>query len=287
MSQTFSDWELILVDDGSTDNSGDICDYYAKSDNRVLVIHKDNGGQSSARNEGIVKSTGKYIAFIDSDDYLADRDSFSSNIRILESNPNISFVKFPVKKEITERGAERSTEDQKREIIIDSREEIFRLWLTPPSKIITNYVYDKIFKRELFANLEFPLKQIFEDRFVFSQIIMNSSAVCISGHGLYVYRNNSASTTHQKPSPYFYKCQILADLNTLRNIPDDLHELIAYTYWNILCDYIRLRKISNEKITIPQNRIRHYIFSKIPIGIKLNILLTKLIGIEIYVTIKG
>ena len=125
MSQTFSDWELILVDDGSTDNSGDICDYYAKSDNRVLVIHKDNGGQSSARNEGIVKSTGKYIAFIDSDDYLADRDSFSSNIRILESNPNISFVQFPVKKEITKRGAERSTEDQKKEIIIDSREEIF------------------------------------------------------------------------------------------------------------------------------------------------------------------
>ena len=71
MNQTFSDFELILIDDGSPDNSGAICDQYAAKDNRVRVIHKENGGVSSARNAGLNAAQGTYIAFIDSDDEVA------------------------------------------------------------------------------------------------------------------------------------------------------------------------------------------------------------------------
>lgn len=70
LNQLFSDFELILVDDGSTDNSGKICDEYSEKDNRILVIHKPNGGVSSARNAGIEAAQGEYICFVDSDDYL-------------------------------------------------------------------------------------------------------------------------------------------------------------------------------------------------------------------------
>ena len=70
VSQTFADFELILVDDGSPDNCGKICDEYAKKDSRVHVIHKKNGGLASARNAGIDVAKGKYISFVDSDDYL-------------------------------------------------------------------------------------------------------------------------------------------------------------------------------------------------------------------------
>lgn len=70
LNQTFTDFELILVDDGSPDNSGRICDEYAKKDDRVIVIHKENGGVSSARNVGIDKAKGKYICFVDSDDFV-------------------------------------------------------------------------------------------------------------------------------------------------------------------------------------------------------------------------
>lgn len=70
LSQTYNDFELILVDDGSPDNSGKICDDYAQKDSRVAVIHKENGGVSSARNVGINNSRGKYICFVDSDDYI-------------------------------------------------------------------------------------------------------------------------------------------------------------------------------------------------------------------------
>ena len=68
-SQTFSDFELILVDDGSKDASASICDEYAKKDNRIKVIHKKNEGVASARNEGIKLSKGKYVCFIDGDDW--------------------------------------------------------------------------------------------------------------------------------------------------------------------------------------------------------------------------
>ncbi|MDT6814838.1 glycosyltransferase, partial [Enterococcus faecium] len=70
LAQTFTDFEVILVDDGSPDNSGKICDEYAEKDNRVRVIHKENGGLSSARNAGIDVARGKYLGFVDSDDYI-------------------------------------------------------------------------------------------------------------------------------------------------------------------------------------------------------------------------
>ena len=70
LNQSFTDFELILVDDGSTDNSGEIIDEYAIKDERIKVIHKENGGLSSARNVGIEYSKGNYIAFVDSDDYI-------------------------------------------------------------------------------------------------------------------------------------------------------------------------------------------------------------------------
>lgn len=77
LSQSYSDFELILIDDGSPDNSGTICDQYAEKDHRIHVIHKKNAGVSAARNDGIAASTGKYITFIDSDDYI-DADFFQA-----------------------------------------------------------------------------------------------------------------------------------------------------------------------------------------------------------------
>ena len=70
LTQSYRDFELILVDDGSKDNSGTICDEYAKKDNRVRVFHKENEGVSSARNVGLDEAEGEYITFVDSDDYL-------------------------------------------------------------------------------------------------------------------------------------------------------------------------------------------------------------------------
>lgn len=84
LAQTFSDWELLLIDDGSPDRSGEICDEYAAKDSRIRVFHKQNGGVSSARNLGLDKAKGEYVTFVDSDDFLDSSyltDFFVSNKR--------------------------------------------------------------------------------------------------------------------------------------------------------------------------------------------------------------
>ena len=95
LCQTFTDFELILVDDGSKDESGKICDQYAEKDSRIKVIHKENGGQSSARNCGVAQSSGEYIVFLDSDDFISD-DTFLQDIK--DSSAETDVVVFRYKK---------------------------------------------------------------------------------------------------------------------------------------------------------------------------------------------
>ncbi len=94
LSQTFRNIEVILVDDGSTDNSGTICDDYAMSDSRVSVIHKENGGASDSRNVGLKAASGDYIHFIDSDDKVLESNVYERMIYILEEKPDIVFSKL-------------------------------------------------------------------------------------------------------------------------------------------------------------------------------------------------
>lgn len=83
LAQTFKDFELILVDDGSPDKSGEICDSYAKKDNRIKIFHKKNGGVSSARNFGIDKAVGEWLCFIDSDDTILPIEYPTSSQRVV------------------------------------------------------------------------------------------------------------------------------------------------------------------------------------------------------------
>ena len=94
LNQTFKDFELILVNDGSTDKSGVICDNYKKVDDRIVVIHKENGGTSSARNIGIDIARGKYIGFVDGDDYIHENMYYELYENLIKNNSDISICKF-------------------------------------------------------------------------------------------------------------------------------------------------------------------------------------------------
>ncbi len=85
LDQTFTDWELLLIDDGSPDRSGDICEEYAKRDRRIRAFHKENGGVSSARNLGLDSAKGEYVTFIDADDWI-DFDNLSTCTSIINAN---------------------------------------------------------------------------------------------------------------------------------------------------------------------------------------------------------
>jgi len=94
ISQTFSDYEIILVDDGSVDSSPEICDEYSKKDKRIKVIHKINGGLSDARNEGLKIANGKYIIFIDSDDYVSANSFLQTLFDKCKNRPDVVLYKF-------------------------------------------------------------------------------------------------------------------------------------------------------------------------------------------------
>ena len=86
LAQSYENFEVILVNDGSTDKSGDICDQYLKEDNRVKVFHNKNKGLSYSRNFGVKNSNGKYVMFVDSDDFLSEKNAYQEMVNILEKN---------------------------------------------------------------------------------------------------------------------------------------------------------------------------------------------------------
>lgn len=94
LSQTYTDFEVILVDDGSPDNSGKLCDEYAKKDSRIRVIHKPNGGLSDARNAGLNAAYGDYVIFVDSDDFWVKNDCLQQIMHIVEQNSECGFIGF-------------------------------------------------------------------------------------------------------------------------------------------------------------------------------------------------
>ena len=94
LSQSYRDIELILIDDGSTDGSSSLCDELAKKDSRVKVIHKENGGVSTARNVGLEIASGEYLTFVDPDDFLAP-DTYLANMEYLISHKDVDILQYP------------------------------------------------------------------------------------------------------------------------------------------------------------------------------------------------
>lgn len=94
LQQTYIDFEMILVDDGSPDNSPDLCDAYAEMDSRVRVVHKQNGGLSDARNAGLVVAKGDYVIFVDSDDFWVGKDSLQQLMEVVDAHPDCDFISF-------------------------------------------------------------------------------------------------------------------------------------------------------------------------------------------------
>jgi len=156
INQTYSNIEIILVDDGSKDNSGKMCDELQAKDSRIKVIHKENGGLSDARNAGLKIATGDYIGFVDSDDYI-EEDMFETLYKLSkEHNSDISIVSFNEIYKGKIIGVRNSKKLEKlnkieaiRELLIDTK--------------IQSYAWNKLFKKELFNNIEFPTNKNFED----------------------------------------------------------------------------------------------------------------------------
>lgn len=185
-NQTYTNWELLLVDDESTDRSGDICKEYAKNNSKIRYIAKKQGGSADARNVGIEQAKGDYLYFVDSDDYC-EQNLLEVIVEILDKHqvPLVSFGYYRHKKYSKASyfyGNGKITRKQTIESLLLNEK-------------ITNYVWNKVFARELFDDIRFPVGKIFEDVSIMYKIMLKCDYIFTLDMKLYHYqiRENSLS----------------------------------------------------------------------------------------------
>lgn len=189
LNQTFKEFELILVDDGSTDGSELICDHYSNIDNRVKVIHKKNGGLSDARNKGIDYAEGDWYTFIDSDDWVDKKYLETIYFNAMIHNVDISAVNLC-----------RVYDNDKMDSYILTDEGIHTgidalkyLYIKNPT--YTNSACGKLYKASLFSDLRFPKGKLYEDAFTTYKLIYKSKFVYFSNECMYFYFQRTGSIT--------------------------------------------------------------------------------------------
>ena len=199
INQTYENIEILLIDDGSTDKSGEICDEYAKKDNRIRVIHQSNKGLSGARNTGLKIAGGEYIAFVDSDD-IVSYIYVETLFRILKENmADISVCGY-----IKSDNANIALLDDAQAVLKTEyieAQKLLRQWHGKYKKIET-VVWNKLYKREILINGEnsiiFPEGKIHEDIYVSHLMVANAKSIVITDEKLYLYRMRKSSITKAK-----------------------------------------------------------------------------------------
>ncbi len=188
VDQTFKDLEIILVDDGSPDGSGSLCDKLAETDKRITVIHKANGGLSSARNAGVDAATGEYLGFVDSDDWIEQEMYEVLYKRLNQSGADISCCNI-----VRRRGNEEIPiiKDISLDVTFSGGEALERV-LDDDEKILFSMA-NKLFRADLFNGLRLREGILFEDYQIMPQLLLRAEKVTCTGMTLYNYYESEGS----------------------------------------------------------------------------------------------
>ncbi len=262
INQTYQNLEVILVDDGSPDGCGAICDEYAARDSRVIVIHQENGGQSKARNEAMKIATGEYYCFVDSDDYMSEDLINVLYQMIIDYDAQVSMSGFCNFKNdyVTDQD------------IVNSQSEIFELTgyeCIQNMHMVHDELYvvmwGKLFHRSLFENVPFPEGRICEDLAVLFKIFDKCKKVVYTKETLYYYfRGNESSSTFSIKDK-FYQDVFLALEEEIQYLHIHHNELVdyptkTYMYWTFDYYYKLKKKKCEDKEKL---RGLHKLFQKL------------------------
>lgn len=188
LAQTWKTLEIILVDDGSRDDSGRICDEYAKKDGRIQVIHKENGGLSSARNAGLDVATGAYVGFVDSDDWI-EPDTYETMLRLMQTyDAQMSCAgRYDVAEETLTKSVGLCPE---KEACISGEELAGKIFLWDHCD---SSACDKLYCRELFEGIRYPEGRVCEDVPVTYRVALKAKRVVMCDKPLYNYFHRCGS----------------------------------------------------------------------------------------------
>lgn len=247
LNQSFDDFKLILINDGSTDLSGEICEEYKKSYERIELIHQENMGLSVARNTGLENSTERYVTFVDSDDYIHEDMLKILLDNLIENSADISVADF----EKVYKGLRHKYEEKKNVIRVLSNYQAVEKIV---EKNDTNMIIacGKIYRRSLFQGIRYPRGKYHEDEFVTYKLLYKAESIVTTTAKLYYYTQRDESITGDK-----YSLKRLEKLEGLREAVDffrdkgeyDLELEAKYRYlFNIQIAYYRIKfELKSEK----------------------------------------
>ena len=245
LNQSFSDWEAIFIDDGSTDKSGEICDKYSFIDDRIRVVHKKNGGVSSARNKGLDLAKGKYIGFVDPDDYI-NANMFKNLISGMENNKcQIGICNFYImKNDVIQSKGNKSVEETLKYSSFNKIEIIKKIFDSP--RTIYNSVWNKIFIREIIGELRFDEKlHVSEDNLFLYNYLLNIEKEIYIYEPLYNFVLREGSATRGKASSLIPCLDVRKRiwLSTIKDVPS----LKKYSQADYLDDSLRMLKLLKDE----------------------------------------
>ncbi|MGL5549111.1 MAG: glycosyltransferase family 2 protein [Culicoidibacterales bacterium] len=230
LEQDFEDFEIIVVNDGSTDSSGKICDEYAKKDQRIRVIHQENQGVSAARNTGLNWIKGEYIGFIDPDDFI-EKDMFKKLYTLcIENNAQIGVCNF--QREI--KGRRITNNSQKYEKKLTTKEALEELF---KGELYRFSLCNKIFQRHLFMNITFPEGRIHEDLATTYRLFGKAKNTIYTNYAGYIYTVRENSILNKKYNENRLE-SFIAWNEILEYMNEQFRELMpqvvaSYSYWCI------------------------------------------------------
>ena len=255
INQTYKNLEIILIDDGSTDNSGEICDKYSQKDNRIKVVHQKNQGVSAARNEGLKRATGNYIGFVDPDDFIESNmyEVIINDIKENQCDIGICGIRSKNEDNVTLREA------RKQENIVMSKKELLNTLIQ--EKSIATSVWDKVFKSELIKEKRFNEKRkVGEDLELILEIINNKEEInaIYNSSCLYNYliREKSAS-----------KKQDDKQAMDILEVNDKLLKMVQSEYPDLQI-FVMERILKKENMILKKYRISEKAREKIKIDIR-------------------
>ncbi len=198
LAQTLKPGEVLLINDGSTDASREICKSYADEYDFVTLIDQENQGQASARNTGLDLASGDFIAFVDSDDFISEHMLANLHHKVVSTGADM--VKCGIWYHFHEDRIEKLWGIEEEEIILGDKLSFFRALL---NRKIINSVCDALFRSKLFDNLRFEVGKFYEDTLIVPHILLACDKVVAIPDGLYYYRQREGSTMHMFDSRHF------------------------------------------------------------------------------------
>lgn len=287
LKQTYRDLEIILVNDGSTDQSGMICDRYVEYDSRVRVFHKKNGGVSSARNLGLDNSSGEAVLFVDADDYI-----FDSHIETLvqlyhKTKANVVITSYIKKKYNTT--IKRNLNNNNSTMILSGNEAVVDMFLM---KHFDSSVCCKLIVGKRFNNIRFDENLIVaEDMFYFYQLFLNTDRVAFSDIHEYVYVQYKSSANNSFSKKKIKSLDIFEYLISISNTKS-IKESIKSKYISTCFHFLSMDGLDEESKKDLVYRIKKYRYDTIlskctSIKVRLAVLLSYInYDLVIYITMK-